>query len=127
MEDIAQVAHDEVSCDIQFIGEAFKEGVKEFEKTGPKVATRKFWKRCRAAFDADEKAKAAVLLTPPPGSGTALVNGEAEIPVTDAANILKLWKARHGFVLPDSQLLIPHQQGRLWRDFQADPKAVSYW
>ena len=127
LEDIAEIAHDEASCDIQFIAEAFKEGVSALDKTGPKVATRKFWKRCKAAFEADLKAKAASLVAPAAGSGTALVNGEAEIPVIDAANILKLWKDRHGFILPDSQLLIPNQQGRLWRDFMSDPKSVSYW
>ena len=34
VEDIAQICHDEASCDANFINEAFKAGVKELEKAG---------------------------------------------------------------------------------------------
>ena len=30
-------------------------------------------------------------------------------------------------MLPDNQLLIPNQQGKMWRDFHSDPHALSVW
>ena len=37
------------------------------------------------------------------------------------------WLARHNFVLPDAQLLIPSQKGKLWMDFNKDPPQVRVW
>ena len=45
--DIAQIAHDDASCNTDFILVAFAAGVKALEKSGPKVAARRFWKKCR--------------------------------------------------------------------------------
>ena len=54
-------------------------------------------------------------------------NVEAPIPEPEAVDIAKRWDDRHNFVLPDNQLLIPNQQGKMWRDFHADPHALSVW
>ena len=81
-----------------------------------------------AALEADEKAAAAATVVAAPlAPGHQLVNGEAEIPLQDASAVLKAWRDKHGFILPDSQLLIPNQQWKLWREFNSSPKALSYW
>ena len=99
-----------------------------FEKDRSNKCCPAILEKCRAAMEADENAAAAAaVVTAPLAPGHQLVNGENEIPLQDASAILKAWRAKHGFILPDSQLLIPNQQWKMWREFTSTPKALSYW
>ena len=40
--------------------------------------------------------------------------------------ISKAWDDRHHFTLTDSQLLTPFQQGKLWREYNMDPKTIAF-
>lgn len=47
------------------------------------------------------------------------------IPQAEEKTIVNLWSGRHNFELPDSQLLIPSVQERMWRDFNTNPPQLS--
>ena len=114
-----------------FIEAAKAEGVQCLETMGPKTAVRKFWSRCRVLWTEEEAAKSAL----PSATATALAIAanppvpviDEGIPTKDFDKIVAAWDAKHGFVLPDAQLLIPSQQKTLWRDFNQASPQVSYW
>ena len=90
------------------------EGVDEAKKAGNKVALKKFWIACRGQHNTDRtpRSEASALMDDP-------------IPKPEEKIIGGLWYGRQDFELPDSQLLIPSIQGRMWRGFNATPPQLS--
>ena len=131
IEDVATIAPTEALVDANLIEEAKNEGVKAFATMGPKAAVRKFWSRCRTLWTEEETAKSALSAA----TSTALAVAASQpvapiddgIPIKDFEAIVKAWESKHGFILPDAQLLIPAQQKALWRDFNQTNPQVSYW
>ena len=70
---------------------------------GDKVAIKKLWRSCRTSVS---KATSA--------AGSALL-GDEPIPDENEKDIVAHWKHTHSFVIPESWLLIPTLQGKLWR------------
>ena len=91
-----------------FIQVMITKGVDAMKGSEKQIAVTNFWRRCRTAFD--EKTK------PKPDKPETPHSTDQEIPAVDAATIIAAWEKRHNFMLTDSQLLTPFQQGRLWRE-----------
>ena len=81
------------------------------------VNCKKLWRLCKDQNELDRKAP----------SSTAEVTGEMPIPQVEHQQITELWKTRHNMVLPDSQLLIPTHQGKMWRELNMVPPQLSTW
>ena len=81
------------------------------------VNCKKLWRLCKDQDELDRKV---------PGS-SAEVTGEMPIPQADHHLITEAWTDKHNMVLPDSQLLIPTHQGKMWREANMTPPQVSTW
>ena len=92
------------------------DGVADAESLRGKIAMKKFWIACRGAYDEGKKVKE---------DNTAVI--EAPIGQRESTLIAAAWVKIHGFILPDSQMLVQTTQGRMWRDATADTPCISVW
>ena len=114
--DVAVMAAKEGDVNAEIIDVMIAEGVNEMKAAGAKVNVKKFWVACRDQYEMDRR---------PERDASVVI--DAPIPVPEDTDIVAKWKARHNFILPDSQLLIPNHQGKLWRDFNMSQPQISKW
>ena len=118
-EDIGLMATVEAEVKTNITAVLDQAGVADVKLPGNKIKLTKFWTRCREVYEAEKARNKAVK------SGQR--DAETEIPEEDFADITTKWFARHSFVLPDAQLLVPSQQVKMWRDAQLNPRQVGLW
>ena len=132
LEDVATIASSPALVDTNIIDEAKADGLQDVFKTmGPKAAIRKFWGRCSALWGEEKAARSAMASA---ASSAIAIAAAPEpppvdegIPTKDFEKIVKAWEHRHGFVLPDAQLLVPAQQKQMWREYGMQPPQLSDW
>ena len=78
-----------------------------------KIAVKKLWHLARKNLNA------------PGGSVGGSAKDEDEIPKDSREDIIKVWKATHDFVLPESWLLMPSLQKTLWLEITSDPPKLE--
>ena len=104
-ESIALVAADEKETTAGVIGVLKANGCSSMDVIHGQPAAKKMWTACPKLYDSESWS----------------------MPRYDAATIAEAWSNRHNFVLPDAQLLIPSNQGKLWRDFNQIKPQASTW
>ena len=114
--DLAMMATDEKEVRPYISALMIADSVKDADKPAGIIAVKKLWFACRDIYEEGRRT-----------NRDPSVVVDAPIPVPDEKNIVAKWTARHNFILPDSQLLIPNHQGKMWRDFQLDKPAISIW
>ena len=84
---------------------------------GARAEVKLFWFACREAYEKDKKETA----------GTGSQDAEAKIPPKESLRIVDLWWRRHGYVIPDSQLLVESIKDKMWGDFTSEPPQMRIW
>ena len=116
-EEVALLADDLAGVTPGFFAVMKAANVESMKEVIALVNCKKLWRLCKDQDELDRKV---------PGS-SAEVTGEMPIPQADHQLITEAWTNRHNMVLPDSQLLIPTHQGKMWREANMAPPQVSTW
>ena len=112
---VAMVSSTEDRCENVFVAPISTAKVATPLATGiGLVKLEKFWMACRDLLEESRKPKRDIDS-----------NTEAPIPNEEAVDIATKWFDKHGYVLPNSHLLVPNQQGKMWREFEASPEHVD--
>ena len=96
------MAAKEENVNAEIIEVMIADGVNDMKAAGARINMKKVWVACRDQYELDRR---------PERDASVVI--DAPIPILEETNIVAMWKGRHNFILPDSQLLIPNHQGKL--------------